>query len=85
MTEPAETEDRRREFMALLAEINMTQTELGRRLGKSEKQVSFWASGRSPVPVYALAFLRLLKEKRWPAPYGGLSANVAWPPSGSSV
>lgn len=42
-----------------LAMLGWSQGDLARKLGVTQKQVSSWKTGKSPVPPYALAYLDL--------------------------
>ena len=56
MTEPTTDLERMRQALALLG---WNQSDLARKLGMTAKQVSSWATGKTPVPSYVLAFLDL--------------------------
>jgi len=50
------------EFRTTLKSLGMTQRALALRLGLSITTVNRWATGKAPVPQYAVAYLGLLEE-----------------------
>lgn len=49
----------RDDLAAPLMALSWTQAELARRLGVHVNTVSGWATGRTPMPLYAQAYLKL--------------------------
>lgn len=54
----------RQELLSLMETLGLTRAEMCRRLGKSQKQASYWINGKTAVPLYVLAYLRLLARVR---------------------
>lgn len=51
--------NRHDEFTSLLAEADMSQRDLAKRLDYSDRAVSFWATGKQEPPKVVIEFLKL--------------------------
>jgi len=52
------------ELRAALKSLNLSQRSLAERLGVEPATVNRWATGKVPVPQYAVYVLGLLAERR---------------------
>jgi len=52
------------EFRAALKSLSLSQRSLAERLGVEPATVNRWATGKVPVPQYAVYVLELLAERR---------------------
>ena len=52
------------ELRAALKSLNLSQRSLAERLGVEPATVNRWATGKVPVPLYAVYVLGLLAERR---------------------
>lgn len=57
------------EFRAALKSVGLRQRDLARQLGVAVTTVNRWATGRQPVPGYAVAFLSVSGKKDAIDPY----------------
>jgi DNA-binding transcriptional regulator YiaG len=51
-------------FRAGLRTLDLSQKELAKRLGIDLRTINRWATGKLPVPQYAIAYIELLDEKQ---------------------
>lgn len=53
----------REEFKQIRLALNLKQTECALTLGVHQYTISRWESGKRPIPLIALKFMRLLSTK----------------------